>query len=331
MADFARFQRDLYPEWEAQFRAADGPGEFSYERGGPTSLYGSTDMLFSRAIMSELALSREQREGWTAVINGFQDPRTGWYRKTYTWTHPREHTTAYAVSALRLIGAEPRYGMAWADALLASVRERRRWLRSVPWSLIWMGSHVVAGRPAILAMTGTMTEEFRDWYFDWLDERVDPSSGFWMRGLAHRLGLIRRPTKHELGGAFHMFFLYEHYGRPWRYPERVIDHALRLQHENGFWDGEYTYCIDLDAIYSMTRSSKLAPGYRSDEIRGSVERYLTAAADLLNDRDRFLELYTNSHQLPGALAAVAECALLYPELVRSPSSWVQTLDYALYI
>lgn len=331
MADFTRFQSEIYPEWEQLYRCGQGPGEFSFERGGPTSLYGTTDMLISRATMGILTEEPGNRAEWAQTINRFQDPATGWYRKTYTRTHPKEHTTAYALAALTLIDQRPAHQISWTQELLANPAARRRWLRRVPWSVIWMGSHIVAGRPAIMTMTGEITDEFIDWYFDWLDRRVDPRSGFWARGAAHRLGINRTPTKHEMGGAFHMYFIYEHFGRRWQYPERVIDHCLRLQRPNGFWDGEYTYCIDLDAIYSMNRSLRHVPGYREEEVRASFLRYLSAAEALLNDRDRFMHHYTDSHRLPGALSAIAECSLAYPQLVTTPTPWVQTLDRALYI
>lgn len=331
MFDFTAFQESIYPAWERRFRSGPGDGEFSYKQGGPTSLYGSTDIVFCRAIMGLLPEDGAVRDRWASVINRFQDPATGWYRKTYTHTHPREHTTAYAVSALTLLGGKPVHAMAWVPAMLASHAARRRWLRSVPWSIIWMGSHVLAGRPAIMEMTGTMTSEFRDWYFDWLNEHVAPS-GFWQRGIVHRLGIIRTPTKHEMGGAFHMHFLYEHARRAWRYPEAAIDHCLRLQQPNGFWDGETSYCIDLDALYVMTRSSRIAGGYRATEIRASAERYLESAAALFNEPDRVAAAYPVSHPLPGALAAIAECARTWPGLVKTSTPWVQTLDRgALYI
>ncbi len=150
-----------------------------------------------------------------------------------------------------------------------------RWIERVNWSIIWPGSHVVSGVPAALAMTGGGTDEFFEWYFDWLDRSPpDPASGFWCRGIVHRLGKIPRPTKHEMGGAFHMYYVYEYFGRKWRYPERIVDHTLRLQHANGLWDSDVTYCIDLDGVYCLTRSSRNAGWYRKDDVYRACLRYL---------------------------------------------------------
>lgn len=264
------------------------------------------------------------------VINRFHDPKTGWYKKSYT-IHHREHTTAYAVAALALIDRKPLHPMKWKEPILASVKSMERWIEKINWSIIWPGSHVVTGVPAVLAMLGEGTDEFFNWYFDWLDKTADPVSGFWCRGLVHRLGIIGRPTKHEMGGAFHMYYVYEYMNRQWPYPEKIIDETLRLQHVNGLWDRDVTYCIDLDGIYNLTRSSRNAGGYRSSDIEAAVIRYLATAEKILNDKDFLFKKYTSSHILTGALAAIAECQKFYPELIVTEKPWRQSLDSACYI
>ncbi len=327
--DFSRFHEELYPAWERQFQRDGGIGEFGFLPGAPTCSYGTTDTLISRYTMNTLDLAEADRDAWASVINRFQDEQ-GWYTKTHT-RHHREHTTAYAVAALTLLGRRPARPLAWAAPLIKDQQSMERWLAGVHWSIIWPGSHIVSGVPAALAMTGEGTDEFFSWYFDWLDREADPRSGFWCRGLVHRLAMIPRPTKHEMGGAFHMYYVYEYMKRKWRYPERIVDEALRLQHANGLWDGEVTYCIDLDGLYCCTRSSRNAGGYRKDDIAASCARYLETAERTLNDRDFLFAHYRNTHRLTGALSAIAECALFFPEMVRTPRPWRQSLDVACYI
>ena len=328
--DFRYFQEKLYPRWERQFISGSEPGAFSYKIGGPTSCYGSTDMLISRYIINDLDLTEAEKNSWGEVINRFHDPATGWYKKSYTMHH-REHTTAYAVAALQLIDRVPAHPMNWKEPILTSEAAMEKWIAGVNWSIIWPGSHVVTGVPAVLAMLGQGSDEFFDWYFKWLDREADPKSGFWCRGLVHRLKIFPRPTKHEMGGAFHMYYIYEYMNRQWPYPEKIIDETLRLQHKNGLWDKDVTYCIDLDGIYNLTRSSRNAGGYRSNDIEEAIIRYLTAAEIILNDKEFFLKKYTNSHILTGALAAIAECQKFYPELVLTNVPWRQSLDKACYI
>jgi hypothetical protein len=327
--DFRGFE-ELYPAWEARFRVEGPLGSFAYEAGGSLCSYGSTDMVFNRATMGALDLGDAEADAWAAVINSFQDPRTGWYRKRNTM-HFREHTTAYAVAALALLGRKPDFPVLAARRVAASPEALGRWLRSVPWSIVWPGSHVAAGLPAILHMTGEGSADFFERYFAWLDERVEPSTGFWSRGIAQRVGLAPKLSRSEMGGAFHMHFVYEARGRAWPLPERVVDACLALQGKNGFWDGGHPYCIDLDGLYCLLRSSALAGGYRKDEAYEACLLFLRGAQPILCSEELLALHYRRSHRLPGALSAVAECALHFPELVRTSVPWVQTLGEACFI
>ena len=339
--DFRPFEK-MYPEWEMQFRAGPGPGAFSWKKGGPTSLYGSTDMVFNRRILGTLDPSETEKDSWAAEINRFQNPRSGWYRKRYT-LHFRSHTAAYAAAALHLLNRRPAYPIRKAGKVGRSPETLKRWMRRIPWSIIWPASHEVAGMPAIPILTGDIGRDvpaadenpaarrFLESWKAWLDEEVHPETGFWSRGILQRLGLRPALSRQEMGGAFHMYYIYEAMGWPWALPEKVVDAALTLQGSNGFWDKDVSYCIDLDGLYCLTRSSRNAGDYRADDVKQACILYLSQAEATLNDRDFLFTRYDNSHRLPGALAAVAECALFYPELVRTERPWTQTLDLACYI
>jgi hypothetical protein len=286
-------------------------------------------MVFCRATMGRLEAGFDEASAWAGRINSFQRA-SGWYRKRYT-LHFRDHTTAYAVAALKLLGESPTRSVLAALRAQRSRRDTEAWLERVPWSISWPGSHAATGIPAILHMSGEGKSEFFGWYFEWLDREVEPSTGFWSRGLAHKLGLVRKLSKEEMGGAFHMHYVYEARGRRWPHPERVVDAVLSLQNRRGFWDGDSPYCIDLDGVYSAIRSSRNALWYRKDDVAAACERFLAGAATLLNERDSLFALYPNSHKLPGALSAVAEVAKAFPELVTTSRPWIQTLDRACYI
>ena len=128
-----------------------------------------------------------------------------------------------------------------------------------------------------------------------------------------------------------MLYVYERFARPWRHPERVVDESLRLQQPNGLWDGKLPYCIDLDGLYCILRSSRNAGGYRSADALGAVKAFLATACRVLNDREALHAGYRSTHKLTGALSAIAECARFYPELLRTPRPWRQSLDAAPYI
>ena len=67
-------------------------------------------------------LSLADRLQWSEVINGFQDPTTGWY-VPYAWEAQNIgnwpwHPTHAAVETLGLLGQAPRYAMTAAEAIL---------------------------------------------------------------------------------------------------------------------------------------------------------------------------------------------------------------------
>ncbi len=327
--DFRPFE-ELYPLWEERFRIGAGSGDFSFKPQGRPGPYGSTDMVFARATLGILNLPAEDADAWADRINSFQDERTGWYRKTYT-PHFREHTTAYAVAALSLLGKPPRYLVRACQRISSSRHAMVRWLRSIPWSIIWPASHAVSGLPAILHLTGAGSDRFFEEYFDWLDHRVEASTGYWSRGLAQRLGFIPMISKEEMGGAFHLYYVYQARGRTWPRLHEVVDATLSLQRPNGFWDGDHPYCIDLDGIYSIVRSSHLAGGYRRADALAACEAFLKGARAVLNSKALLFSRYPDSHHLVGALSAVAECERAFPGLVETHRPWSQTLDRACFI
>ena len=79
--DFTFFEETLFPRWEAQFRSGSKAGDFSFQKNGPTSLYGTADSLITRYILNQLALSESEKDEWATNINQFQDSKTGWYQK----------------------------------------------------------------------------------------------------------------------------------------------------------------------------------------------------------------------------------------------------------
>ncbi len=92
-------------------------------------------MLITLYSMGELNPNESEKDEWAETINQFQDPTSGWYKKSYT-LHYKEHTTAYAVAALKLIDRKPIYPMKWKENILKSKKHMEKWITSPIWSLI---------------------------------------------------------------------------------------------------------------------------------------------------------------------------------------------------
>ena len=104
-----------------------------------------------------------------------------------------------------------------------------------------------------------------------------------------------------------------------------------MQNNLGLWDGDVSYCIDLDAILYLTRCSKQTNGYRENYIRKAILKYLDYTIPSLNDREFLFTRYDNTHKLTGCLEAIAEIQKFYPELFNLPDTWVETLDITPWI
>ncbi len=314
-------------EFIAQFRAGSKIGDYSYRKGRNISdLYGSSDILMILYTINELNLTAKQRLEWIQRLQSFQDPKSGWFKEAETF-HFKEHSTAYCITALDLLGEKPAFPLKFIHKLNTQ-KKVENWLNRMLWSIIWSTSHRGPGVAAALAMTEEAPEDWFDWFFEWCDKTVDPKTGYWRLGLVHKLGMI---SKHEMAGAFHFYYIYEHFQRPLPYPKKIVDWTLRLQHKNGLWDKNVPYCIDLDGIYSLTRASKAANDYRKADVTKALEKTLHTIVACLNNKQFLFEHYKNSHRLVGALAAVAEIQNYMPDRVELPKLWCNQLDHSPYI
>ncbi len=298
-------------------------GRFALKRGGRENLYASADMVYLLYTLGELEArtTPEGRREWAAFIQSCQDPETGWFTGKRgidrIGTSPfKEHSTAYALSALKMLGEEPLYPLKASKKITKTRKATERWLESLLWIYVWGGSHQGGGMGSALEMTGEAPEKWFDWYFDWLDREVNPETGLWQRAPWNIF--CSRPTKQEMGGAPHFWWVYYHRGRPLPFPEKIIDTCLALQLPNGVWDKSgYTYCVDLDAIWGIHRAylqlKEQGIEYRTDDIKNSFERYIAAACEVLNRPGSLQEIYNDAHKLPGGLIAIAEAQKFFHE------------------
>ena len=328
-------------DWVESFKLLKPPTRFSIKRDQEKmSLYGLCDMVFNLSIPNELenyinTHEELEKEDWVSNIQSYQIETGGWFKEgifNYGF-HFKEHSTAFAVSALELLGTKPKYQIKLREKLNSKKRVFH-WLKKVPeWGLLfWPGSHRGGGIGAIFATLGKENyprEDFFNWYFEWLDSKADPEVGFWRIGWNHKIK--RRLTIQELGGSIHYYWIYEFLNHPIPFPEKVIDSTLKLQNKLGLWDNDVSYCIDLDAIFSLLRCCKLTNGYRKEDIEFAIIKYLDYTIPSLNNKDFLFNRYDNTHKLTGCLEAIAEIYKYMPELFDLPKPWIETLDITPWI
>jgi hypothetical protein len=333
-----KFLSNLF-EWVNTFRVNNQTGYFSVKpnQDSPT-LYGLTDMVYNLLIPNQLEdyLSKHteiSKDIWIEKIRAYQNSKTGWFKEprfNYGF-HFKEHSSAFATSALKLLGAEPIFDFN-IKKKLKTQDQVERWLKRSPeWGLLfWAGSHRGGGVASIFATLNRLPHSnFFKWYFDWLDDKADSKVGYWRIGWNHKFK--KRLSKQELGGSIHYYWIYDYMNHTIPYPEKVIDSTLALQNEWGLWDEDVSYCIDLDAIFALLRCHKLIPSYRTQDIKNAILKYLDYTIPSLNDRDFLFIQYDNSHKLTGCLGAIAEIYKFHPELFDFPKPWIQTLDITPWI
>ncbi|MFX1495524.1 MAG: hypothetical protein ACFFBZ_14670 [Promethearchaeota archaeon] len=338
------FLENLF-EWVDSFKIDNEAGHFSLIRGkNKPSLYGICDIVFNLVIPNQLdkyiSFYEIDIQMWIKQIQSYQVLKTGWFKDRYfnykfrsPLTGQWEHCTAFATSVLKLLETTPKYSLEITKKLNTK-KKVEWWLNKVPeWGfLYWPGSHKGGGIGAIFA---TLEEDkyphkdFFNWYFDWLDDKADPEIGFWRLGWNHKIS--KSLTKHELGDAVHYYWIYEFMGHPIQFPEKVIDSTLKLQNELGLWDKDISYCIDFDAIFSLLRCCRQTKGYRKEDVKDALVKYLDYTVPCLNDREFLFNRYENTHKLTGCLEAIAEIYKFMPELFDLPKPWIETLDITPWI
>jgi len=322
------------------YDSRDLRGRFSYQPGKAYDLYGSTDAVYLLWTIGELEerTTEESRREWAGLIQSYQDPESGWFDRGNETLHFKSHATAYATGALVLLGYSPLHPFRWSDRMTKSEEDMKKWIGQIWWDVIWVGSHEGGGVAAALAMTGQAPKEWYDWYLDWLDREVNPETGMWQRAFYNVI--IKKPNMVDLGGAAHFWWIYQEKARPIPYPRQVIDTCLDLQLESGLWDkkprkGDFPYCINCDAVNGINAAyfHLLTSGqeYRTEDIARAYDKYLGRCREVLCAPGTVENLYTNSHDLPGALIGIAEADLFFRKTtgesrIKTKKTWRSVLE-----
>ncbi len=255
-----------------KLRDKGGPyGAYRRHAGQRTDLYASCDVAIMRTIMGEdfkESLTDNQRNEWIAFINSYQH-RGGSYDDTFG--HSELHANGMVISALGPLGGKQSYYVRLYDQF-DTIDEALHYLEhEVNWVHAWGGSHAFWGGLHCYSMSSLCTPEWKEAVIDWLNEYASPETGWWKKDVKH----INKPQ--GLGAAAHIYPIYEHHGYEFPYPKQVIDSVLDMQLENGRWreiDSPHVMSyLELDALYALAYCQKLAPGYRTDDIKASVKKY----------------------------------------------------------
>lgn len=278
-------------------------------RGKRPDLYSSLDAALIRVLMGEdlgATLSEAERQSWADHINSFARRRydqeaDGSYEDTYG--HSLLHANGMVIGALGPLGGRQAQPVRLYEEF-DTPEKVRAWLDGLDWSNQWRASHLFWGGLHCFSFSRACNSDWREAVFDWLDGALDESTGWWRRGVPHA-------DRHQpLGGSVHIVPMYEHHGRSFPYPERVIDSVLSLQLPNGRWlerPGPLVmHYLELDALYALKVMRSLVPTYRKRDIELTLDRFIVLARE---DWTRHRETLLSSHPHV-ILAAVGTFGLL---------------------
>lgn len=185
-----------------------------------------------------------ERAAFIKVLQEFQNKESGIFEDS---DNVATHSTAFLSGALALFDAKPLY-KATGLSEYATKEGIFKLLDSIDWKRNpWGGSHLGSGIYASMILTGTVSDEWEDYYFEWLDCNVDPETGLWKRDA------LEDTTRFDyLAGTFHYVFNYEYAKRKLPYPKELLETCIKAYQMGvcpdfassvGWIDIDYTYLL----------------------------------------------------------------------------------------
>jgi len=209
----------------------------------------------------------EQRKEWAEYIRDCQDAADGlWYEiERNSKTHDQEYIalqlTTFALELLEKEGLKPKYPIKWLDKISFPT-----WLYQRDFSDPWKeGNRILFVGQLLYFCAEDSSTSLRSAQNDvnlmlsqlinWLDETVDPQTGFW--GTDPNKINFQPPYKNKpagmyeaMLGAYHQYILYKLVGRTPPYIHSAVTNTLDLQYPDGLFRkyGGGGACEDMDAV-----------------------------------------------------------------------------------
>mgnify|MGYP001547862352 CR=1 FL=1 len=290
-------------------------------------LYSSCDVAILRTVIGEnlkKSLGGGARAEWSNHINSFAahdfgGPRDGSYVDTLG--HSPLHANGMVIGALGVLGGRQAQPVRLYDSF-AGPGQVGPWLESLDWSGAWRSSHLFWGGVHCFSFSARATTDWLAATFSWLEANLDAQSGWWRAGVAY-------DDRHQgLGGAVHLLPLYEHHGKIFPLPERVIDSVLALQLPRGSWleprnaseNRHVMHYLELDALYALVLMRRFAPDYRAGDIATAARRYGRLVRDYYGKQAR--ELYRlHPHMVLAAAGTFGGLHQLLPDEFVDAVAW----------
>ena len=291
MAEFEKLRNDVL-SWLDSLKVPESCCRYKFHASADDTIFCTCFALFILDLFKETGrFTEEQRTGWISNIQGFQNEEYGWFEPEQYYHQDKERNryqlTCFCLSALRILGAEPRFPLTFI--------EQWRTPDDVKKYLYDKGCH--QGKPGsgnkamfqaiFLTCEYERTKDSRlldkmDAWFEFHNQAQN-RSGFWGPDL-------RSHYLHGLQNGLHQLAMYFYWAREIPRFHRIIDVALMSQDRDGFFaptpGGEA--CHDYDAIHILTQARR-STDYRKDQIAACLSRAFDAMLSVRNSDGGFCQ------------------------------------------
>jgi len=223
------------------------------------------------------------------------------------------------------------YGTADAAIILYTLDELVSFMNGLNWHTEpWSESQKGSGIYASLVLSDSVSEQWEEWYFNWLWEQEDPSTGLWKKGaiVDEESGARGAPLFHHLAGSFHYLFNVDYRKRRLRYPNKLVDTCLSL-YQNGHLPlstDRFSF-YEIDWLYSFLSVINQTEHRKSEcvsVVQAISEQFLSFIADM--GEASVEEAYDDLHTLCGAVCALALVQSVLPNQVECDRKLLKVLD-----
>jgi hypothetical protein len=262
---------------------------YDQETGTYASVYGQGSTLYGTgyAVLTKYYLGIENpcEQRTLEFISNCQEEKTGYFvgPELQNWSPPSEntshtrehllmHLTISTLPVLNQFGQMPKYPLKFAHAFTDSAC-LSNWLNQRDLTKAWLEGNNLLFIGQLLVFLRDVekypnADQALVQWFKWLDERIDPATGLWGTnpGCDHFGGVY---------GGYHQLLVYYYENHPIRFPDRLVDVVLELQHPDGGF-AEYRgggACEDVDCVDILVNLYKLYD-YRRADIRFALRKCL---------------------------------------------------------
>ncbi|MCR5214060.1 MAG: hypothetical protein K6E10_06565 [Eubacterium sp.] len=280
------------------------------------SVYGAslaTDIYYTLGGIPET-----EREGLIREIKAYQDPLDGLFKYEGSVVC---HTTAFAAGALELLDAVPDYK---AEGFSEYITKDGiyAFMDKIDWDNDpWLGAHWGAGIYGSMLLTGMSSDEWEDYYFDWLDKNEDMNNGLWMGKES------KAPLFHYIAAAFHYVFNYEYAKRPIKEVDKILDTCIDAYNHNeeckmvfdrpGWPYIDFTYLL----VHAQRRSGK-----RFEESQIIIKNLCDKLMNMILNENNKYDVFDDMNNFLAVISAIAVMQDVIPGYIKTSKPLSLILD-----